>query len=712
MKQIFTVIALLLLGNILSLNAQFSLRVSDPRTSWYTYPGTIEEATLSVRPKGIYWEYGLYLTFSARGQGFDINDSLEVVLKFELPKNAIIHDSWLWINQDIVKADILDRWTANNIYEGIVKRRQDPSILYKNGPANYELRVFPMAGNETRKVKITYLMPTEWSPTKVWAALPTKILNTSKFPLANLEFLCWPGADWQNPEILRQSIGAANVNLSVQTDPQNELYYQAEIPNPLFATEPILRFDTPLKNGRYLSTLETNNSGFYQLAMMPQTGDVGSKPQKVALLLDYDPSGVTASSPSLTTLLEMIKFNMVSHFRPIDSFNIIYSNLPVRKVSEHWLPATPENIAAAFSSLDIGSFSNLATLLTEGVDFCKENGNNGTLLLASNASQYYTNASATGFHEEIINYMGNSRPKIHILDYRFSYTPSAYIGGLNYYGNSYLNFRLAQSTSGSVVNVRELATEKAIASAIESAYYKEIDNLDFYTSVANGFCFGRYNVSNSSSQYSNKPILQVGRYQGSLPMEVEMSGSLNGDIFYNEQQIPESEITPGDSLCREMWFGEKIRELESFPNTYNLILDIVQNSLDERVLSKYTAFLCLEDPDQICEECLDETQFTSTESPESSADSLVSAYPNPFSDRVLITVSLDQIKSKSARTYLEIYNLSGQLVRQFESQANNSAPIKYEWDGTNTLGNTVSAGVYILMVKSGEWSQVMKLIKQ
>ncbi|MBK9336370.1 MAG: hypothetical protein IPM98_07185 [Lewinellaceae bacterium] len=45
----------------------FSLRVGDPRLGGFTQQGTIEEAVLSIKPKGLYLEYGLYLTFSARG---------------------------------------------------------------------------------------------------------------------------------------------------------------------------------------------------------------------------------------------------------------------------------------------------------------------------------------------------------------------------------------------------------------------------------------------------------------------------------------------------------------------------------------------------------------------------------------------------------------------------------------------------------------------
>src|SRR5688572_17137389 len=100
------------------------LRVGNPRVTSYTYQGTIEEASLSVRPKGLFMEYGLYLTFSSKGSAWTKStDTLEVILNFDLPANAIVHDSWLWIGDSIMKAKIMDKWTAKTIYDSIVKRR-------------------------------------------------------------------------------------------------------------------------------------------------------------------------------------------------------------------------------------------------------------------------------------------------------------------------------------------------------------------------------------------------------------------------------------------------------------------------------------------------------------------------------------------------------------------------------------------------------------
>jgi hypothetical protein len=150
----------------------------------------------------LYAECGLYLTFSERTLSNSFtDDSLEIVLNFQLPEAAIVHDSWLWIDDEIAVARIMDRWTAGQIYEEIVGRRSDPSILFKNGPTQYSLRIYPLKKGQTRRVKITYLMPMSWNHRNAILELPTAILGTSRFNVSELKIVVWSGEQWEDPTL-------------------------------------------------------------------------------------------------------------------------------------------------------------------------------------------------------------------------------------------------------------------------------------------------------------------------------------------------------------------------------------------------------------------------------------------------------------------------------------------------------------------------------
>lgn len=706
MKKLFYT-ALFLLSFQATLFSQFAnLYVSDPQSPWWNYQGTIEEATLSIKPHGLYWEYGLYLTFSARGSIFGAGDSLEVLMRFELPENAIVIDSWLWINEDISKARILDRWTAGNIYEGIVQRRQDPSILYKNTATNYELRVFPMEGSQTRKVKITYLMPADWTATKVSAELPLHILRSSYFVPEQLNIVAWPSQDWDNPAI--SLIDGAHHTFTPNFDPVAGPYFETALPYTQFTLQPKLIFDSPMQEGAYLRFHSDNNgSGFYQLAMLPQVEDLTPSSKKLLVLIDKD---ITGSTTPFNQVLASAKNHLLLNLQPTDSFNLIFSKIPIARVSERWLPAHPDTIEAAFAAVSPTDFSNFGQLLLDGINFIKEQGNEGEIVMLSSSAQYNSIQLASALYDLVLEELGDLRPKIHFLDYRTVYGPWVYIAGYAYRGNEYLYYRLSQLTGGAYY-ISQNSTLGESMSAVFANADSELKNVDLYTTMEQGFCFGRYWVHDDDVQHLHRPLLQIGRYNGAFPFNIELVGELNGELFFKELSIPENEALSGDSLTREMWVGKRLQHLEASTPPNSIILDIINASIDERVLTRYTAFLCLEDSTQYCPECYDETELTSTETPTLSQDSLLSAYPNPFTDQVKVTFNKQLLKGNPGRVIFEIYNLNGQLIRQVETNAG-AENVQMVWDGRNASGDTQPAGVYVLNVQSGTWTGVMKLVKQ
>ena len=174
----FALVFMLSIGFLLSLKAYNQLTVADVRFANYVRSGSIDSAFLVVKSKGLYTEQSMYLTISARGQGFKATDSLEISYRFDLPAGAIVTDTWLWLDENTIsKGKLYDKWTASGIYENIVKRRRDPSLLFKESATQYLLKIFPMSGTGSRKIKITYLIPSSISIDKFSTKLISNYLN-------------------------------------------------------------------------------------------------------------------------------------------------------------------------------------------------------------------------------------------------------------------------------------------------------------------------------------------------------------------------------------------------------------------------------------------------------------------------------------------------------------------------------------------------------
>ena len=142
LKLCFSVIFVLI---FIDANAYSRLRIQDPRGDWTRRgQGTIQEAIFTIEPKGVYIECNMHLTFSADSLMFTGDDTVEVNFNFDLPEGSMVTNSFLLIEDELVEGRLLDRWTATQIYEGIVQRRRDPSILYKQWGNRYFLRIYPI----------------------------------------------------------------------------------------------------------------------------------------------------------------------------------------------------------------------------------------------------------------------------------------------------------------------------------------------------------------------------------------------------------------------------------------------------------------------------------------------------------------------------------------------------------------------------------------
>jgi hypothetical protein len=91
--------------------------------------------------------------------------------------------------------------------------------------------------------------------------------------------------------------------------------------------------------------------------------------------------------------------------------------------------------------------------------------------------------------------------------------------------------------------------------------------------------------------------------------------------------------------------------------------------------------------------------------------SLGQNYPNPFNPETWIPYQL----AKGSEVTIEIYNISGQLVRTM-SLGYRDAGIYITkqkaayWDGRSNFGEPVSSGIYFYTIKAGDFTNTRKLI--
>jgi YVTN family beta-propeller protein len=100
----------------------------------------------------------------------------------------------------------------------------------------------------------------------------------------------------------------------------------------------------------------------------------------------------------------------------------------------------------------------------------------------------------------------------------------------------------------------------------------------------------------------------------------------------------------------------------------------------------------------------DEQPATSNEQPVSYQ--LEQNYPNPFNPSTTISFALLEASEVS----LSIFNMSGQLVKRLVSGEMNAGAHSFTWDATNERNERVASGVYLYVIKAGEFTAQRKLV--
>ncbi|MFK7843838.1 MAG: VIT domain-containing protein [Rhodothermales bacterium] len=714
MKKILLTLLLILIW--MPATAQFQndvLNVRNPQRNWDQRRGTIEEAAISVRPKGIYAEVGVYLTFSDAGAGFNVGEDLEVEFLFTLPEEAIITDSWLWVGDEIVKAQLLDRWTASEIYEGIVNRRQDPSLLIKHGQGNYELRVYPMDGGSSRRVKLTYLLPMRWTEDRVHIPLPFHWLETSQTPIETLFMLAWPDETWTNPYM------SEDPEIPVQHFVDSEFgeYDRIDIHAGDLAGLNSLSYDAPLNDGVFVSSLGNTNEGYFQMAYLPSAfSGEESDVKRVALLIDYDATKTLLTS---TEILATAKNALQAQLKPTDLFNVLFSQFATGGVTEQWLPATPAVIDSVFLELNtnvLALYTNLPSLLADGISFIDENGGDGSLLVVSSSDALSSSDAANQLIGDL-RALKDPLPTMLFADIANTGLTTVDINATVYEGNSYLYTNLARLSGGFFNTIRSGQGYAEILTEFLSGSMGAVQAFDLYSTLENGFTYARFSSNSGFDAVPlNTAVTQVGKYVGDFPFVIEASGIYEGSPFSNRQTYSSEEVVAADSSIIPFWTGNQIEALERGQQDDQAIAEIINYSLQTRVISLYTAFLALEpgiNDQQPCgAECEDETDIIPTdvegEIPED-VEVTLAAYPNPFSSRATIQITFPEVVDLRDATF-QVFNAMGQLVKTLQPASSTGRVIEVIWDGTTEAGVPAANGIYFFVMTTPSGRRTLKLV--
>ena len=111
-------------------------------------------------------------------------------------------------------------------------------------------------------------------------------------------------------------------------------------------------------------------------------------------------------------------------------------------------------------------------------------------------------------------------------------------------------------------------------------------------------------------------------------------------------------------------------------------------------------------PGNLPKSSADEEEVAAAEAVAVTDYALEQNYPNPFNPSTVISFQLPEASEVS----LSIYNMNGQLVKKLVAGEMNAGRHSFRWDAKDDRGLQVASGVYLYVVKAGEFTAQRKLL--
>jgi len=100
------------------------------------------------------------------------------------------------------------------------------------------------------------------------------------------------------------------------------------------------------------------------------------------------------------------------------------------------------------------------------------------------------------------------------------------------------------------------------------------------------------------------------------------------------------------------------------------------------------------------------SESTSSETAPAELHIIAGSYPNPFNPETQIAYTL----SVSENVRIQIYNVSGQLIRTYDLGYQPTGSYSVRWDGRNESGDITASGVYLYRIEAGPYEVTNRMV--
>jgi predicted Zn-dependent protease len=272
---------------------------------------------------------------------------LEGVFHFPLPQDASISGFGMWIGDNLVEADVVEKQRAREIYETILTEKRDPGLLEWTGGNVFKARVYPIPGQGEKRIKITYtqVLPLRDGRYRYSYALQSEMLK--QHPLRQLDI------DVKVSSALSlKSVGSpTHTTRNEVTQHAAHVEYSAQEYTPTRDFEVVVEVDGAQQRPVVVVPHRRGDDGYFMLQLLPPGTET---PGERTLLPDAGPLRLlvladTSASMDATQRAQQAEFvaALLGSLTPRDTVNLGCCDVECDWAFERPVPAGPASVLAA-----------------------------------------------------------------------------------------------------------------------------------------------------------------------------------------------------------------------------------------------------------------------------------------------------------------------------------------------------------------------------
>ncbi|MEQ8791717.1 MAG: VIT domain-containing protein [Pirellulaceae bacterium] len=518
---------------------------------------------------------------------------MEVSFVFPLPYDGAIDRLTFMVDGTEYEAKLMKASEARSIYEGYIRRNQDPALLEWMGTGMFKTSVFPVPPGAERKVTLRYSQLLRKDHQLTDFLFP---LSTAKYTSHAVEKVSVEASIQSTQEI--KSVYSPTHSIEVKRPGKHQATIKFEAQNQIPESDFRLFFDTAAGSlGASVVSYrpEPNEDGYFLLLASPEVKSASAARAAKTVVVVVDRSG-SMSGKKIEQAREALKF-VVNNLRDGDLFNIVAYDSSVesfRPELQKFNEETRQQAVGWIEGIYAGGSTNIDGALKTALGMFQDEKRPGYVVFLTDG---LPTAGETNESKIVVNSTKNNKYDVRLINF-----------GVGYDVNARLLDRLSRENRGQSEFVRPNEDLEAHVSRL----YDKISS-PVMTNVAVDFELDEVRVEEGrpvtrvyprqlTDLFEGEQLVLVGRYKKHGPAKVTIKGRVGDDEreFDFPAELVQHSGDQSYSFVEKLWamrrVGEIIDELDLHGANQELVTELVALSTKHGIITPYTSFLADDQP--------------------------------------------------------------------------------------------------------------------